>query len=198
MLYDDVSFLLPDVRCEINPSHGYIFVKGKANPQSILLKLNRGRKHATIEWISYGLRDQDPYQQFQDPANFYNYNFMSHDPYSQYSRYPYDTSYNPYSYDMAQGALPYGDNHVHEYDPSGHCEGRNSGQLHNSHCSVHSQHHNTPESSQSGGISQMRNRSPPSFDPQENNSQANNQPAPKKSAIRSIKRIIGKCLCFIN
>lgn len=106
---------------EINPAAGFIYIKGKTNPQIILTQLKKGGKHATIHWISYGLPRDD---QHRDPESGHNH-LNDHDPF-HHARDPYETYYkfNPPYYPsyktdhLAQNALHHRQ-HVLEHEPSG-------------------------------------------------------------------------------
>ncbi|KAJ1443665.1 hypothetical protein SESBI_00256 [Sesbania bispinosa] len=180
-----------DLCYEINPSLGFIYVKGKSDPQLILTKLRKGGKHATIQWISYGF-PRDDQNQVHDHESAYNNYMISHDPFSQ-ARYPYENyQLNPPYYpwfNMPLSALPY-ENHDLEHEPCGHSEGRSSGRSHHPHCHLHSQHHHSAMSSQSGHT-QMQSSSLPRIQP-ETIDQATNQPTSKQSSCMGI---IKKLLC---
>lgn len=178
-------FLL-DLSYEINPSAGFIYVKGKTHPQQILWYLKRSGKHATIEWISYGFPREDPQQnQMQDQGNCPNNLIPYYDPF-YYARYPYDPNCSqlnhPYLnwYNMPQNPFPYGNHHVPpEPQHNGHMiEGRSfSNRSFDSHCPVRSRYHHSPDS---------RSPPPPAFVQQQTNDQTSFQPSQESSFFKKV------------
>ncbi|KAK2415367.1 hypothetical protein QL285_037852 [Trifolium repens] len=180
-----------DLRYEINPSYGFTYVKGKADPHQILSKLSKSGNHAKIEWISHGFPRVDQ-NQVQEQANGYYNNHL--DPFYHNATYPYQHNIyqlNPPPYpnwhNFSQNALPYG-NHHGEHQHNGHNmfgAGSISGRAFDCHCLVRSNCHH----------SDSRNRSPPFIRPETNN-QANEQPTqPQPSGF--LKKLVKKLkLCF--
>jgi hypothetical protein len=188
--YDKFFFCFLDLSYEINPSAGFTYVKGKADPHQILSKLSKSGNHAKIEWISHGFSRVDQ-NQVQEQANGYYYNHL--DPFYHHATYPYQHNiyqFNPPPYpnwhNFSQNALPYGNHHVGEHQHNGHNMfgvGSISGRAFDSHCPVRSNYRH----SDSGDSS-------PSFIRPETNNQANEQPTqPQQSGF--LKKLVKK-LCF--
>ncbi|KAK7256377.1 hypothetical protein RIF29_29820 [Crotalaria pallida] len=134
-------------RYMICSSSGKFEVKGKADPQKILLKLIKAGKHATILQITYGLLPKDN----QNQPNKHAENALSH------LKYPYEIYHQqpllPYNY--LQSGMNYiqpGPGNEH----SGHNEKRNSSHSHHDSCPVH------PRNRRQHQHSPPQNYSPPS------------------------------------
>ncbi|GAU49922.1 hypothetical protein TSUD_180400 [Trifolium subterraneum] len=182
-----------DLSYEINPSLGFTYIKGKADPQQIISQLSKGGNHAKIEWISNGFSREDQNQVQQEQPSRYYYNYL--DPYYHHATYPYQHNIYqlnpPYPnwYNNSQNALPYGNHHVPEHQHNRHNMfevGSFSGRSFDSHCPVRSNNHH----SDSG------DSSPPFIRPEINN-QTNGQPIqptkPQPSGF--LKKLVDK-LCF--
>lgn len=211
-------FCLLDLSYEINPLLGFIYVKGKTDPQLILTKLKKGGKHATVQWISYGF-PRDCEHQYQQVQQYPDQSVPFYPP-----RYPYETAaynnqfnnppYYPAWYNnmMPQNGgalpLPHG-NHVLEHEHSGHGHEGNirkrsfSGRSHDPQCPLHSKHHHphSPLSSSQSGHTRVQNSSPPPPPIRSgitNDQTNNNQPTVSKqsSSCVSIKKIIDKLSCM--
>lgn len=175
------------------PLNGYMYVKGKSDPETILKKLKKGSKHVTVAWINSGIQSNDQ-NQLQD----YNNSLVPHDPYGASYPYnvPYYNQYNPnYPYYNQYG------NHYLDYDHSGqYNEGRTYPDMSfDSQYPARSRRHNSPMSSRRDH-SPMNSRTGnifaedplPQFFQSGTGDRANNQPTSHQSSPMSFKKIIKK------